>query len=61
MFFRVTAYHGLHDFCAPKKGETVMVTGAAGSVGTMVGQIAKILVCEAKHVLYIVFLCHFYF
>ncbi|XP_076811453.1 prostaglandin reductase 1-like [Clavelina lepadiformis] len=29
----VTAHYGLINFCEPKKGETVMVTGAAGAVG----------------------------
>ncbi|XP_076811901.1 prostaglandin reductase 1-like [Clavelina lepadiformis] len=42
----VTAHYGLLTFCEPKKGETVMVTGAAGAVGTIVGQIAKILGCR---------------
>ena len=42
--FRLTAYFGLTDVCPPKAGETVMVSGAAGAVGTVVGQIAKILV-----------------
>lgn len=38
----VTAYFGLLDICAPKPGETVVVSTAAGSVGSAVGQIAKI-------------------
>ena len=58
--FRLTAYYGLHDICSPKKGETVMVTGEAGSVGTMVGQIVKILVCEWENI-YNLLLPHFYF
>ncbi|KAK0553369.1 hypothetical protein OC846_002529 [Tilletia horrida] len=37
-----TAYWGLHDVIKPKKGETIVVTGAAGSVGTIVVQLAKI-------------------
>jgi|TARA_R100000049_G_C1942232_1_gene86568 hypothetical protein len=36
-----TAYVGLHDIGNLKKGDTVVVSGAAGAVGTMVGQIAK--------------------
>lgn len=38
----VTAYYGLLDVCDPKPGETVVVSTAAGSVGSAVGQIAKI-------------------
>lgn len=38
----LTAYFGLMDICQPKAGETVVVSGAAGAVGTIVGQIAKI-------------------
>ncbi|MBM7705067.1 NADP-dependent oxidoreductase [Metabacillus iocasae] len=38
----LTAYFGLLDIGQPKEGETVVVSGAAGAVGTIVGQIAKI-------------------
>lgn len=38
----LTAYFGLLDIGQPKEGETVVVSGAAGSVGMFVGQIAKI-------------------
>ncbi|MCP8967111.1 NADP-dependent oxidoreductase [Ectobacillus ponti] len=38
----LTAYFGLLDICQPQKGETVVVSGAAGAVGMTVGQIAKI-------------------
>ncbi len=38
----LTAYFGLLDIGQPKAGETVVVSGAAGSVGMFVGQIAKI-------------------
>ncbi|HAT31294.1 MAG TPA: NADP-dependent oxidoreductase [Janthinobacterium sp.] len=38
----LTAYFGLLDVGQPTAGETVVVSGAAGAVGTMVGQIAKI-------------------
>ncbi len=42
----VTAYFGLIDITDPKAGETVVVSTAAGSVGSCVGQIAKILGCR---------------
>jgi NADPH:quinone reductase len=42
----MTAYFGLTELCAPKPGETVFVSGAAGAVGSAVGQIAKILGCR---------------
>jgi NADPH-dependent curcumin reductase CurA len=38
----LTAYAGLLDVAAMKAGETVFVSGAAGAVGSMVGQIAKL-------------------
>jgi leukotriene B4 12-hydroxydehydrogenase/15-oxo-prostaglandin 13-reductase len=38
----LTAYFGLLDICQPKAGETVVVSGAAGAVGMIVGQLAKI-------------------
>jgi NADPH-dependent curcumin reductase CurA len=38
----LTAYFGLLDIGNPQEGETVVVSGAAGAVGTAVGQIAKI-------------------
>jgi NADPH:quinone reductase len=42
----MTAYFGLTELCAPKAGETVVVSAAAGAVGSAVGQIAKILGCR---------------
>jgi Putative NADP-dependent oxidoreductases len=42
----LTAYFGLLDIGKPKKGETVVVSGAAGAVGMVVGQIAKIQGCR---------------
>ncbi|MEQ1946579.1 MAG: NADP-dependent oxidoreductase [Bryobacteraceae bacterium] len=38
----LTAYFGLLDVCSLKAGDTVVVSGAAGAVGSTVGQIAKI-------------------
>ncbi|MGR6321086.1 NADP-dependent oxidoreductase [Micromonospora soli] len=38
----LTAYAGLLDVAAMQPGETVFVSGAAGAVGSMVGQIAKL-------------------
>jgi len=37
----LTATQGLFGFGDPKKGETIVVSGAAGSVGSLVGQLAK--------------------
>ncbi|KYQ57273.1 Prostaglandin reductase 1 [Trachymyrmex zeteki] len=36
-----TAYFGLLEICKPKSGETIVISGAAGAVGSHVGQIAK--------------------
>ncbi|WP_405351239.1 NADP-dependent oxidoreductase [Nonlabens sp. Asnod3-H03] len=38
----LTAYFGLNRIGEPKKGETLLVSGAAGAVGSIVGQIGKI-------------------
>ena len=37
----LTAYQGLVEIGKPKRGETLFVSGAAGSVGSIVGQIGK--------------------
>jgi NADPH-dependent curcumin reductase CurA len=42
----LTAYFGLLDIGAPKEGDTVVVSAAAGAVGSMVGQIARIKGCR---------------
>jgi NADPH-dependent curcumin reductase CurA len=41
-----TAYFGLLDVAQPKPGDTVVVSGAAGAVGQIVGQLAKIAGCR---------------
>ena len=38
----LTAYFALFDVCKPQPGETVLITGAAGAVGSMAGQFAKL-------------------
>jgi len=41
----LTAYLGLTEIGIPKAGETLVVSGAAGAVGSVVGQIGKIMGC----------------
>jgi NADPH:quinone reductase len=42
----LTAFFGLLDICAPQPGETFVVSAAAGAVGMLAGQIAKIKGCR---------------
>ena len=42
----LTAYFGMTEVCRPKPGETVVVSTAAGAVGSAAGQIAKIKGCR---------------
>jgi NADPH-dependent curcumin reductase len=42
----LTAYYGLLDIGRPKAGETLVVSAAAGAVGSLVGQIGKIVGCR---------------
>lgn len=43
----MTAYFGMMEICKPVAGDTVVVSGAAGAVGSYAGQIAKILGARA--------------
>ena len=42
----LTAYLGLTEIGIPKAGETIVVSGAAGAVGSVVGQVGKIMGCR---------------
>ena len=42
----LTAYFGLHEVCQAKTGDTVAISAAAGAVGSLVGQLARIQGCR---------------
>ncbi len=42
----VTAWYGLVKLCAPKAGETIVVSAASGAVGSAVGQLARLRGCR---------------
>jgi NADPH-dependent curcumin reductase CurA len=55
----LTAYSGMYLQCAPKAGETVVVSAASGGVGQIAGQIAKILGCRVVGIAGIPEKCNF--
>jgi NADPH-dependent curcumin reductase CurA len=42
----LTAYFGFFEECRPKAGDTILVSGAAGAVGSLVGQMASLAGCR---------------
>jgi NADPH:quinone reductase len=43
----MTAYFGLFDVGKPRPGDTVVISGAAGAVGQIAGQLARLAGCRA--------------
>ncbi len=43
----MTAWYGLKQIIAPKAGETIVVSAASGAVGSVVGQLARLMGCRA--------------
>jgi NADPH-dependent curcumin reductase CurA len=43
----ITAWYGLSQIMEPKEGQTIAVSAAAGAVGSVVGQLAKVRGCRA--------------
>jgi NADPH-dependent curcumin reductase CurA len=41
-----TAYFGLTEFCKPKLGDTMVISGAAGNVGSVLAQLARMQGCR---------------
>jgi NADPH-dependent curcumin reductase CurA len=54
-----TAYMGLMDIGEPQKGETLVVAAATGAVGSVVGQIGKIMGCRVIGIAGTPEKCHF--
>ena len=46
----LTAYFGVMDICQPRYGETMVISGAAGAVGLVAGQIARIQGCKVLEI-----------
>ena len=42
----LTAYFGFFEECRPKAGDTILISGAAGAVGSLVGQMATLAGCR---------------
>lgn len=43
----MTAWYGVHEILKPQPGQTVLVSAASGAVGSVVGQLAKLMGCRA--------------
>lgn len=46
----MTSYFGFLECCQPKEGDVVLVSTAAGAVGSLVGQIAKLKVSTLPNI-----------